>query len=103
MKITASQIPGIKLSPELEKALEKSSAKSADGGSFGDMLQNKLEQVNVAQQTADVAITNFATGKSRNLHEAILALEMADTSLRTLVTVRNKAIEAYQEIMRMPI
>lgn len=107
MKIT-STLPshltsGIRLSPELEKTIQKPQVSGAESASFGDMLMQKINQVDEMQKTADVAVNDFATGKSRNLHEAVLALEMADTSLRMMVTVRNKAIEAYQEIMKLPI
>jgi len=67
------------------------------------MLTDKLNQVDQAQKAADTQAENIATGKSKNLHEAILAMEMAETSLRMAVTVRNKVIDAYQEIMRMPV
>src|SRR4051812_46854641 len=107
MKIDASSFSpgGVKLSPELQKVFEKSTHKISESspGSFGNMLAEKISQVDQMQKTADTAVTDFSTGKSRNLHEAVLALEMADTSLRMMVTVRNKALEAYQEIMKMPI
>ena len=107
MKISGnfSSLPatGVRISPELEKALRPTKAGAAEDVSFGDMLKNKIDQVDQLQKAADTATTEFATGKSRNLHEAVLALEMADTSLRMMVTVRNKALEAYQEIMKMPI
>ena len=45
----------------------------------------------------------MVTGKSHNLHEMMIALDRADVSLRLATKVRNKAIEAYQEIMRMHI
>lgn len=108
MKITGpslfpglSKAQGVKLSPELEKAFEK--AEAPKEASFGDLLTEKIKEVDQLQKSADVAATDFATGKSKNLHEAILQMEMADTSLRMAVTVRNKVIEAYQEIMRMPV
>ena len=43
----------------------------------------------------------MATGRSHNLHEMMIALDRADVSLRMVTKVRNKAVEAYQEIMRM--
>lgn len=106
MKITGpNTFAGVQLSPQLEKTLE--SQKATEPGkakeSFGDMLRDKIDQVDEMQKSADQAATDFATGKSQNLHEAVLAMEMADTSLRMMVTVRDKAIDAYQEIMRMPI
>lgn len=106
MKITGPALSGIslpsqvKLSPELEKAID---IKQGDKTSFGEMLNEKIKNVDELQKSADVAVTDFATGKSKNLHEAVLALEMADTSLKMIVTVRNKALEAYQDIMKMPI
>jgi flagellar hook-basal body complex protein FliE len=104
MKITSSPMTSsIRLSPEIEKVLSNSKAKESDKGGFGEMLSQKIGEVDQLQKSADTAATEFATGKSRNLHETILAMEMADTSLRLMVTVRNKALEAYQEIMRMPV
>jgi flagellar hook-basal body complex protein FliE len=104
MKITGPSLTSsIKLSPDIEKVLSHSKANELGKESFGDLLSEKIQQVDHLQASADQASSDFATGKSRNLHETILAMEMADTSLRLLVTVRNKALEAYQEIMRMPI
>lgn len=103
MKITGPNLtPGVKLSPELEKAI-KPKTEVKEGGGFGDLLKEKIQEVDQAQKAADVAVQDFATGKSKNIHEAVLALEMADTSLRMAVTVRNRVVEAYQEIMRMPV
>lgn len=104
MKVTGPIFPpAVKLSPELENAVKASAQSKSSGTSFGDILMEKIQNVDEAQRAADVAIQDVATGKSRNLHEAVLAMEMADTSLRLAVTVRNKVIEAYQEIMRMPV
>ena len=103
MKISGvSGLSGVRLSPELQKAFKTSESKEASN-SFGNLLKEKIDSVDEAQKVADTAVSDFATGKSRNLHEAILAMEMADTSLRMAVTVRNKVIEAYQEVMRMPL
>lgn len=104
MKIIPSQgLSSIRLSPDIEKVLANSKAKEGEKSGFGEMLSQKIQEVDHLQQAADTAATDFATGKSRNLHETVLAMEMADTSLRLMVTVRNKALEAYNEIMRMPV
>ena len=95
-------LPSVQLSPELaNKGKTKDISESSND--FGSMLFQKMEETNQLQKSADSATMDLATGKTRNIHEAILAMEMADTSLRLMVTVRNKAIEAYQEIMRMPV
>jgi flagellar hook-basal body complex protein FliE len=79
MKITGTSFqPSIKLSADLEKAV---SAQKTDKTGFGDMLEQKIQEVDQLQQKADTQMTDFATGKTRNLHETILAMEMADTSL----------------------
>ena len=70
---------------------------------FVDLLQQATEQVNRAQQAADKAAQDFALGNTPDIHDTIIAIEKADLSLRLLTQVRNKAVEAYQEVMRMQI
>ena len=70
---------------------------------FAKTLQSAVSQVNESQVVADQAVAKVQTGESRNLHEVMIAMEKADISLRMLVQVRNKVVEAYQEIMRMQV
>jgi len=70
---------------------------------FGDILTTMLAQTNEQQQNADQAIQQLHAGGEKNLHEAMIAMEKADISLRYTIQVRNKAIDAYQEIMRMQV
>ena len=72
-------------------------------GSFGDILKTMVAETNQQQQVADQAIQQVQTGDQKNLHGAMLAMEKADISLRYMIQARNKAIEAYQEIMRMQV
>ncbi len=90
-----------------ERLMEKSSAarseKSASGAkSFSETLVSMLEDVNEMQKDADSATQDFAKGKG-SLHGVMIAVEKADISLRALNSVRGKLIEAYQEVMRMPV
>ena len=71
--------------------------------SFGDILTAMVGQTNTQQQAADQAIQQVHAGDEKNLHAAMIAMEKADISLRYMVQVRNKAIDAYQEIMRMQV
>nr|WP_321468778.1 flagellar hook-basal body complex protein FliE [uncultured Desulfobulbus sp.] len=71
--------------------------------SFGDILSNMVAKTNGLQQQADQAIEQLHAGGEQSLHEAMLSMEKADISLRYMVQVRNKAIEAYQEVMRMQV
>ena len=45
----------------------------------------------------------MAVGKTENLHDAMISMEKAETALKLMVQVRNKAIEAYHEVMRMQV
>jgi flagellar hook-basal body complex protein FliE len=73
------------------------------GDKFGQALKNSIAEVNQAQVSADRAAEQIAAGETKNLHGAMIKLEEADISMRLMVQVRNKAVEAYQEIMRMSI
>jgi flagellar hook-basal body complex protein FliE len=77
--------------------------KSGAGSGFSDALRNAVNEVNNQHQKADKAILNIQAGNTGGLHEAMIALEKADISFRTMLTVRNKIVEAYQEIMRMQV
>ncbi|MCK9275559.1 MAG: flagellar hook-basal body complex protein FliE [Syntrophales bacterium] len=85
---------------EIEAPGEK---KRPDSEGFADLLQNKISEINHLQIEADQAISNVVLGNSGNVHEAIIALEKASISFTTMMEVRNKIVEAYQEIMRMQV
>jgi flagellar hook-basal body complex protein FliE len=70
---------------------------------FGESLQNMLRSVNEAQLGGDQAIERLQSGGVQNLHEVMIAVEEAEVSLRMLVQMRNRAVTAYEEIMRMQI
>lgn len=71
--------------------------------SFYDHLANSVNSVNTAQVDADKLSTAVATGKSTNIQEAMMSMAQAQLSFNLMVQVRNKALEAYQEVMRMPV
>jgi flagellar hook-basal body complex protein FliE len=72
-------------------------------GSFTTLLQQSLERVDGLQHEADAAARAFALGQAPSVHDTIIAMEKADLSLRLATKVRNKVVEAYQEIMRMQV
>ncbi|MFN7685945.1 MAG: flagellar hook-basal body complex protein FliE [Oligoflexia bacterium] len=73
------------------------------GTTFAEVLKNSFEQVNEHQVQADQAIRELVSGRSKNLHETMLAVERADSSLKLMMQVRNKVLDAYREIMRMQV
>lgn len=73
------------------------------GEEFARLLQNTIEEQDTTQKTAEAAMTDIATGEVRDLHQAAIAINKADTSMKFMLEVRNKAISAYKEITRTQI
>lgn len=74
------------------------SLKSTSGGE--NVFQKILSDINSQQRQADTQVRKSLLGET-DIHEATLALEKADLSLRLLVQVRNKLVQAYEELSRM--
>jgi flagellar hook-basal body complex protein FliE len=89
----------------LSSLLKSSAASSASGGSasFGDLVKGMVNQTVQAQQKAENLTVAAASGDNVPLHEIVQAISQAELTLQTMVTVRDRAVEAYQEIIRMPI
>jgi flagellar hook-basal body complex protein FliE len=68
---------------------------------FVDHLKATLENTNDLQHQAKTAMEELATGRNGNIHETLLSMSKAETSFKMVMQVRNKVLNAYQEIMRM--
>ena len=77
--------------------------KGASNLDFGGLLQQKLREVNELQLKSDELTEQFIAGGSVELHDVMLAAEQANLALQLTVQIRNKLIDAYQEISRMQI
>jgi flagellar hook-basal body complex protein FliE len=77
--------------------------KSAPTEDFSKMMGEMVTKVNDMQVDADKKIQSLASGEAKGLHEVMLSVEKASISFQFLNQVRNKAVEAYQEIMRMQV
>jgi flagellar hook-basal body complex protein FliE len=73
------------------------------GPSFADTLKEAVNNVNQLHLDADLKAQQLATGKTDDIAGVMIATEKADIALRAMVQVRNKIIDAYQEIMRMQV
>ncbi len=71
--------------------------------SFKDVLVQNLEQVNAAEQDATRAVEDLLTGRRDDLEGVILATEKADNAFRMLQAMRNKVMDAYEEIKQMRV
>lgn len=87
----------------LRPATESIAPGKSGGEGFAEALKTAVSKVNDNQLAADSAVEKLQTGESRNLHEVMIAMEKADISMRLLLQVRNKVVDAYQEIMRMQV
>jgi flagellar hook-basal body complex protein FliE len=90
--------PRIDLAPKPSGATADSTVKE-----FGQFLQDALANVETAQTDAATAAQKLATGEIKDVAEVTIASEKATLALTLTVQVRNKVLEAYQEIMRMPV
>lgn len=94
-------IPGIGTIGRVDPSLSKTSSTTAAGGTgFADELGKALESVEEKTQAANVAVAGMLN-QTVDVHEAMLALHEAEESLELSVAIRNKFVQAYQEIMRM--
>lgn len=75
----------------------------AGDGDFAQMLMDVLKEVNMSQQEAKGMQNALMTNQPVELHDLKMALERASTSMQLTLQVRNKILEAYQELMRMQI
>ena len=74
-----------------------------DGASFQDVLKDAVGEVQNLQNEADMAIKKLVSGEIKDVTEAMVAIERADVSFQTMMAVRNKIVQAYEEIMRMQV
>lgn len=85
------------------KVMESQAAKPAAGTGFDDWMQVQLDTLNQQILEADTKVQQLAAGEEANLHDVMISLEKAKMSFELVLAVRNKALEAYQELMRMQI
>lgn len=73
------------------------------GPAFSDQLKTAIESVNDKQIQADNHLQAVASGQDVDLHTTMIALQEADITLRAMVSVRDKVVDAYQQVMNMSI
>ena len=84
--------------------LKKGSETQKSGESnFSDVLKETIGEVNELQKEGQKAMSDIATGQVKDLHQAAIAIDKAELSMKMMLEVRNKAINAYKEILRTQI
>jgi flagellar hook-basal body complex protein FliE len=77
------------------------SQKPNDGPSFKQTLSSFLNDVDSLQTKADVSIQKMATGEINDVHQVMESVEEANTAFNMMMEIRNKVMDAYQEVMRI--
>ena len=86
----------------ISAALE-STAQAGRPGGFAKILTQAVDRVELSQTAADQAVNRFLTGEGDDLHGTALAVQRAELEFTMMLQVRNKVVQAYQEIMRMQV
>lgn len=85
------------------KQAEPGKNKEAGGVSFSEMFDNALKKLNDSQVKADNLTHGLITGEIEDIHQVTIAMQEAKLTMELAVEIRNKVIEAYQEISRMQV
>jgi len=82
--------------------LKQKNDTSTSGGeeAFANHLKSALNEVNELQVGSETAIADMATGQVKDLHQAALAIDKAEVSMKLMLEIRNKALNAYKELGR---
>lgn len=93
------------LSPKAvsQKLINETENQVQDGPSFSQSLMKGISGVNQSINDSQKMTEDFLTKGKHNIHEVMISLEKADLSFRFMTQVRNKVLDAYNEVMRMPV
>lgn len=94
-------IPPIRSAPAPDSV--RAPERSAHAGEFHRLLEGAIRPVETARGLAADSVERFLAGEGEELHSTVLAVQRAEMTLEMFLQVRNKVVQAYQEIMRMQI
>ena len=100
--VSAVGIPGVGLDPT-RSATTIGAAGDSSGGSFGDVISNAVDALNESHAEADRLAVQAATGDLNAVHDYTIAATEAQLLTQLTVEVRNRAVEAFNDIMRMQV
>ncbi|EAI3389328.1 flagellar hook-basal body complex protein FliE [Campylobacter coli] len=98
-----NNINDLRLNNNISNTNKSQNSSDRIGDEFAKMLKNEIEDLDKTQKTAEAAMTDIATGQVKDLHQAAIAITKAESSMKFMLEVRNKAISAYKEITRTQI
>lgn len=87
----------------LPSPFEDKQQNKGQGETFLETLKGAMGEVSKLHEEADRAVQDLATGKNKDIHNTMIALEKASVSFQLMMQVRNKIISAYETIMRTSV
>ena len=92
-----------RITPDGPLPLPHGSGQAPDQLSFKEMVGRYLQEVNGLEEAASKSVLELASGETESLHQVVAAISEADLSFRLMMQIRNKLLEAYQQIIRMQV
>ncbi len=89
------------LEGQVPEKITKPHVNGQDAPSFKETLSSFMKDVNSMQMTADESINRMASGEITDVHQVMNAVEEANTAFNMMMEIRNKVLDAYQEVLRM--
>ncbi len=104
MAINPITLTGIQSAQSVGSAAgaQKTQDKSGAQG-FGRALSSALDNLSQMQTSSDQAMQKLAAGEAIDLHQVMISAEQTDIAFRVALSLRDKLVEAYQEVMRMQV
>jgi len=91
------------LGPSIALPVAPLVAGAGAAGGFGSVLQDAMRTVGELHNDASHSVESFLAGEGDDLHKTILSTQRADLAMELFMQVRNKVVQAYQEVMRMQV
>ena len=85
------------------KRVEKNNKDKNENIDFMDVLKETVSKLNKTQQDADKASASIANGTVKDLHQAAITIDKAELNMKLMLEIRNKALNAYKDILRTQV
>ena len=97
----SNTISGNLVQPHVYEPSSSPRAASTSGGGFGDALRTAIGQVEELQANSEQQVSALLQGESGDIHNVMIAIEKADVAFQLMMQVRNKIVNAYQQVSQM--
>jgi flagellar hook-basal body complex protein FliE len=101
--LSLGKLAGGGTAPATSSGAGAAGAGSSSSTSFADTLKQSIDEVSKLQQDASQAVTDLATGKTDNVSGVMTAMEKSDLAFKTLLAIRAKLMDAYDEVKGMQL